>query len=147
MHYFVCDRALYCTNWRATPAKGVPPTLMCRKSAPMRYPETGPESACGEDSAVISQLQQQQTFHTLTGTPHLYLYNHHGGNTCSEDHHRMLATRLGVSKGLLRRREQELRAGLVPFDFGAGRVTVEGCNGAAFTLCGSQSPEAGLRRA
>jgi hypothetical protein len=46
----------------------------------------------------------------------------------------MLADQLGLSQGLLRRREAALRDGLSVFDFGPGPVTVEGRNGPAFTL-------------
>jgi hypothetical protein len=58
-------------------------------------------------------------------------------NTRSNDFHAMLAERLGVSQGLLRRREAKIREWLQAFDFGAGVVSVQGPNGVAFTLgCG-----------
>ena len=46
----------------------------------------------------------------------------------------MLASRLGLSKGLLLRREARLRESLRALDFGPGPVTVRGPNGVAFTL-------------
>ena len=73
----------------------------------------------------------------LEGAPHLYIYVSHAENSWDQGHHRMLADRLGLSQGLLRRREAALRDGLSVFDFGPGPVTVEGRNGPAFTLAGS----------
>ena len=55
-----------------------------------------------------------------------------------EERHRTLAREIGLSAGLLRRREAELRAGLAPIDFGPGPVTVAGYNGVAFTLDGTR---------
>lgn len=134
MQYFPESRTLHWTNWRATEAKGLPGTLMCRRSAPIRYPETGTGATLGEDTAVSLQLQRQAGFHVLTGAPHLYVYVSHGANTWGDGHHRMLARELAISQSLLRRREAQLREGLAPFDFGPGRVTVQGYNGLAFTL-------------
>jgi glycosyltransferase involved in cell wall biosynthesis len=134
MQYFEDSRTLYCTQWRATEAKGLPGTVMCRRSAPIRYPEAGADSQHGEDLAVSLQLQQHGGFHALAGAPHLYVYVSHGANTWADDHHWMLARELSISRALLRRREAQLREGLRPFDFGPGEVTVQGYNGAAFTL-------------
>jgi hypothetical protein len=66
--------------------------------------------------------------------PHLYVYTSHGMNSWSEDHHRMLASKLAISRGLLLRREAELRAALKPYDFGPGEVSVNGNNGPAFKI-------------
>jgi len=134
MQFFPDSRTLYCTNWCATESRGLPGTLMCMQYVPIRYPETGSESQLGEDSAVSLQLQRHGSFHVLTGVPHLYVYVSHGGNLCTDEHHRMLVRELSLSKGLLRRREAQLREGLRPFDFGPGDVTVQGYNGPAFTL-------------
>ncbi len=134
MQYFPATRTLYCTNWRATENKCHPATIMCRRSAPIRYPETGPTAARGEDSAVVTQLQQRGAIHYLAGAPHLFVYVSHGANTWTDDFHRRLSTELAQSQALLRRREAALRAGLRPFDFDGGTVTVEGSNGTAFTL-------------
>jgi hypothetical protein len=46
----------------------------------------------------------------------------------------LLTRRLGISRALLLRREAEIREGLRPLDFGPEDITVEGYNGAAFTL-------------
>jgi len=134
IQYFPATRALHCINFRATAAKAMPGSLTCRRAAPIRYPESGPESRLGEDSVVAAQLARAGGLHAFGGAPHLFVYVSHGANTWPDDHHRMLARELSVSSGLLRRREAQLRAGLAPFDFGPGEIAVHGYNGVAFTL-------------
>ena len=60
MQFFPDTRTLHWTNWRATEAKGLPGTLMFRRSAPVRYPETGTDAKLGEDSAVSLHLGDPQ---------------------------------------------------------------------------------------
>ncbi|HEX4198471.1 MAG TPA: glycosyltransferase family A protein [Caulobacteraceae bacterium] len=134
MQFFPSERALYGANWRATEATAHPGTLMAWRRSPIRYPETGAAARLGEDLEVVRQMQRRGGFGVLAGAPHLYVYVSHGGNSWNEAHHRMLATRLGLSQGLLRRREAALREGLAAFDFGPGAVTVQGANGPAFVL-------------
>jgi glycosyltransferase involved in cell wall biosynthesis len=134
MQFFSRTRALYCTNWRNNPVRGNPCTLMCRRSAAIRYPETGAESQVGEDVAVLRQLLERDACRFLGGVPHLYVYVSHGRNTGNDDVFRRVATRLGISQGLLRRREAQIREGLRPFELGPEPITVEGYNGVAFTL-------------
>ena len=136
MQFFPAERRLYGANWRATEAQAHPGTLMLWSWSPAAYPETGARSRLGEDLDVVLQLQRRGAYGVLAGVPHLYVYVSHGGNSWDEAHHRMLATSLGLSQGLLRRRESALREGLAPFDFGPGAVTVQGANGPAFTLDG-----------
>ncbi|MFI4933644.1 MAG: glycosyltransferase family A protein [Caulobacterales bacterium] len=136
MHYTPATRRMRLTNWRASPQASMPSTLMCLRSAPVCYPETGPEARLGEDLVVHAQLQALGGLHIIEGAPHLYVYVSHGQNTCSDEHHRMIADRLGVSLGLLRRREAAIRAGLAPFDFGPGEVVIESPAGPAFSIPG-----------
>jgi glycosyltransferase involved in cell wall biosynthesis len=133
MLYFSGPRTLYCTNWRATPVQGLPSSLMFRRSAPIRYPEAF-ESPPSEDTAVVLQLQEARGLSLLEGCAHLYVYVCHSANSWPEEHHRMLASRLGISRGLLLRREATLREELRFHDFGDGSVTVQGSNGPAFVL-------------
>jgi glycosyltransferase involved in cell wall biosynthesis len=134
MQFFPAERSLYCTNWRATEAKAHPGTLMRWSRSAVLYPETGERARLGEDLDVVLQLQDRGAYAVLAGAPHLYVYVSHGGNSWNDGHHRMLANSLGLSQGLLRRRESALREGLAPFDFGPGAVNVRGANGAAFSL-------------
>jgi len=134
MQFFPAERRLFLTNWVGTPLKGAAGTLMWRKSARASYPEEGPDANIGEDLVVVAYLQSLGGYHFLQGAPHLYVYVSHGQNTCGDDHHRMIARELGVSKRMIQRREAELRAGLTAFDFGPGDLTVEGANGTAFVI-------------
>jgi glycosyltransferase involved in cell wall biosynthesis len=134
MMFFTDSRTLYCTNWHATQTKSLPGTLMCWKSAPIRYHETGPGCRLGEDTVVALQLLELGGLHALPDAPHLYVYVSHGANSWAADHHRMLVDTLAVSRGLLSRREARLREDLRCYDFGAGAVTVRGSNGPAFVL-------------
>jgi glycosyltransferase involved in cell wall biosynthesis len=134
MHLFPQSGRLYLLNWRATPTTVDPSTLMCLRAAEPCYPEAGDEARLGEDRVVLQQLKGLGECRALSGEPHLYVYTAHGANTCSDDHHRMLAERLAVTRGLLLRREAVLRAGLGPFDFGRGGCAVYGSNGPAFSL-------------
>jgi glycosyltransferase involved in cell wall biosynthesis len=138
MQFFPAERTLYCLNWRATEATVFPGALMAWAGAPLAYPETGETARLGEDLEVVRQLHRRDSLVVLADAAHLYVYVSHGANSWSADHHRMLATRLGLSQGLLKRREAVLREGLAPFDFGPGAVIVQGAGGPAFTV------EAGL---
>ena len=137
MQFIPATRQLFLTNYTATPPRCLTATLLWRKSAPTSYPETGPESGFGEDSAMMEPLLNAGSIHFMAGLPHLYVYFSHGQNTGTAGHHAMLINRLAISKGLLLRREAVLRAGLAVFDFGPGDVVVEGSNGTAFTIAGS----------
>ena len=141
MQYFPDTRTLHCINWRATVTRCHPGTLMCMRDVPIDYPEHGPESRLGEDSVVIAQLRKQGLLDVLAGSPFLYVYVSHGANSWPAGHHRMLADRLAVSSGLLRRRETALRQELGYFDFGPGPVSVHGYNGPAFELTGASHGE------
>ena len=138
MHHFADERRLYRVNFRPAPEPVAVNTLMCRRDLPMRYPETGPASRTGEDTALFQALRHDPGYYALAGEPHLFVYVNHGANTCPASHHGLLADQLGASQGLLRRYEVSLREGLAPFNFGAAPVTVAGPNGAAFTLGDAQ---------
>jgi glycosyltransferase involved in cell wall biosynthesis len=134
MQFFPHDRSMFCLNWRATEAKSFPPSLLSQKAVEIHYPESGEQARRGEDLVILKQLAQKGGYQVLSGAPHLILYVSHGQNTWSQDHHRMLAEKLSLSKGLLMRREAKLREGLEPFSDFLGATTVCGSNGAAFTL-------------
>jgi glycosyltransferase involved in cell wall biosynthesis len=134
MQLFPRTRTLYCTNWCRAPSRSLPGTLMCRRSAPIRYPETGPESQLSEDTAVVLQLLERDACRFVADAPHLYVYVCHGRNSRGEDYYRLQIAKLAISRALLCRREARLREGLRPFAFGPEPITVEGYNGVAFTL-------------
>jgi glycosyltransferase involved in cell wall biosynthesis len=134
MQYFACERSLYKLNFAVSPDRVAVNTLMCLRKLSVRYPESGPDSIRGEDKALVTEIQGLGGYHELAGMPHLYVYVSHGANTWDDGHHRMLADKMAISKGLLKRYEADLRAGLAAFDFGGQIVTVKGPNGEAFTL-------------
>jgi glycosyltransferase involved in cell wall biosynthesis len=140
MLYFSGSRALYCTNWHATPSKSFPASLLCARSTLVPYPETGPDARIGEDMAVALAFQRAGRLHVLTDAPHLYVYVCHGGNIFARDHYQMLADKLAISRGLLIRREARLREQLRPYDLGVGAVTLQGSNGPAFVFGEPEPP-------
>ncbi|WP_180982588.1 glycosyltransferase family 2 protein [Methylocella silvestris] len=134
MQYFPRSNVLRWINWRATPAGGHPGTLMARRSVTPRYPVTGDNAQRGEDLVLAQALLERGRVGYVGEQPHLYLYASHGANTWSDDHHQMLSRELSISRGLLRRRELEIRRGLEPFCFEPGKIEVAGSNGCAFVL-------------
>ena len=134
LQYYPARGMLYLINWRATPAGGHPGTLMARRTAPIRYPESGEQATRGEDLAVALTLIDRGGVGYLRDAPHLYLYLSHGANTWDDGHHRMLSHELAVSKALLRRREAGIRSGLAPFSLPPDSIDVIGSNGTAFRL-------------
>lgn len=134
MQFFPEDRLLYRVNFRPSPHRVAVNTLMAMRSLPARYPETGSDSMRGEDTALLQQIGSLGDFHILADEPCLFVYVSHGANTWNHSHHRMLVEKMGASQALLRRSEAALRAGLEPYDFGPGTVTVMGHNGPAFDL-------------
>lgn len=115
-------------NWTRTPGGVHPGTLLARREAMPLYQET----ALGEDLALWQVLAGRGPVLRLAGAAHLYVYVAHGTNSWPSAHHAMLGETLAVSRGLLLRREADLRAGLAPF--GLAGTGVVGSNGPAFTL-------------
>lgn len=132
MQVFPASAELYVTNWTATEAGGFPGSLLLRRESPVRYPETGDESRLGEDTNLLRQLRGRDGVTHLAGPPHLYVYHSHGANSWDQGHHAMLASTLGVSAGLLKRREAEIRENLDWLKLTG--VTVRGPAGPAFVL-------------
>ena len=134
MQWIAPERRLYCVNWRGTQAQGLPGSLICRASVPVRYPEAGANARRGEDTKFVCELQRRGAVGFQQREPHLYVYVSHGANTWDDAHHHMLAERLAISSGLVLRREAALREGLALYDFGPGPVLVAGANGPGFAL-------------
>ena len=139
LKFFPQSRELYWTNWQATEGGGHAGSLMVKRSVPLRYlpihyPPEGPSDRRGEDLAAVLFLKEHCRVGYLADMPYLFIYVSHGTNLWPDAFHRMLATELSISQGLLRRREAELRAQLKDIEFGPGDVLVKGSNGLAFTL-------------
>lgn len=132
--YFPAARTLHLVSFRATRERVLPGSLMMRRDAAPRYPEEGPTSLRGEDSAGLRQIRAHGGIGVVTGIPHLYVYVSHGENTWGAGHHRMIADRLSIPCARILQREASLREGLAAYDLGAGEVAVRGYEGVAFTL-------------
>jgi glycosyltransferase involved in cell wall biosynthesis len=140
MQFFPRSRTLYWTNWQATEAQAHPGSLLAKRSTSVRYPVDGPNARLGEDLQVALFLKSHRSVRFLSGMPHLFIYVSHGENSWSIDHHEMLASTLAISKGLLSRREAQLRVALKPFSFGESEVEVRGANGTAFKIGPEPAP-------
>ena len=134
MQFFPATRELYWTNWGAAAVNVVPQTIIYHADAPISYVETGDKARIGEDLELCERLAARGQLSGLPGEPQLLVYMSHGANTGSDDFHAMLARDLGLSQGLLRRREAFIREEMAVFDLGTGPVTVRGPKGAAFIL-------------
>ena len=140
--YFTATRALHWISFHMTPERAFPGSLMMRRDVAPTYPETGPKSMKGEDSAGLAELMRTGGYECVAGAPHLCVYVSHGANTSGDVHMRMVADKLSLSRALLARREAEIRNGISAHDFGPGDIAVTGYNGVAFTLSapGASSP-------
>jgi glycosyltransferase involved in cell wall biosynthesis len=143
LQYFPATRTLLWTRWREIASRGLPGTLMFRRSEVVRYPEAGPDAARSEDMAGIAQLQSAGAFCPMAGAPHLYVYVSHGANTWDDDHHAKIARDLAIPQARLWRNEALMRRGIAPFDFGPGDLTVKGRDGVAFVIAGTPDREQG----
>ncbi|HJQ16717.1 MAG TPA: glycosyltransferase family A protein [Allosphingosinicella sp.] len=133
MLFHVGERKMCWTNWAQAPTGAHPGTLMCEAGLVAAYPEEGPLAQLSEDVTVLQELERRGPILRLAGVPHLYVYVTHPANTTTAEHHDRLARELGISRGLLLRREAALRESLGAIDFG-GEVSVEGPNGPAFRI-------------
>jgi glycosyltransferase involved in cell wall biosynthesis len=134
MQYVPADRSLYWTRWSATEAQYHPGTLMARRGAPILYETEGGQACLGEDLKVALALNARGKVRRIDGIAHLFVYTSHGANSWDDGHHKMLRDRLAISRGLLLRREAEIRDGLRPYRFDAYPVQVRGNNGVAFQI-------------
>jgi glycosyltransferase involved in cell wall biosynthesis len=68
-------------------AQLAPGTIMMGRDARFRYPEAGQYARQGEDSVLLNALSQHTPVVPLSGAGYLYLYQYHGRNTFSREHH------------------------------------------------------------
>ena len=96
LQYFEDQRTLCWTDWtgggRIEGVAGLAPgTLMMTREIGLTYPEEGPNARQGEDSVLLEALSSAVELAPLSGAGHLYLYQYHGRNTFSRDHHHRLS--------------------------------------------------------
>jgi glycosyltransferase involved in cell wall biosynthesis len=85
------NRLLCWIDWTLGGAQGeaalFPGSLMMFRDPRFRYPEDGPHARQGEDSVFLHELYTTVPVASLAGAGHLYLYEYHGRNTFSREHH------------------------------------------------------------
>jgi glycosyltransferase involved in cell wall biosynthesis len=97
LQYLEEDRALLWIDWTLSgnvtdEYQLFPGTVMLYKDARFRYPEEGPYARRGEDSMLVRDLYRSVPIARLSQQGHLYLYQFHGRNTFSKEHHYHIAT-------------------------------------------------------
>jgi glycosyltransferase involved in cell wall biosynthesis len=89
------QRILCWVDWTLGGTQGAaqlaPGTLMMFRDDRFRYPEHGPSARQGEDSVLLSQIYATVPVAHARDLGHLYLYQYHGRNTFSREHHYHLA--------------------------------------------------------
>lgn len=68
-------------------AQLAPGTLLMLRDSRFKYPEDGPFARQGEDSIFLETLYRSVPVAHLGGAGHLYLYQYHGRNIFSREHH------------------------------------------------------------
>lgn len=89
-------------------AQLAPGTLLMFRDARFKYPEEGPFARQGEDSVFLDTLYRSTPVAHLSGAGHLYLYQYHGRNTFSREHHYQMST-CRTSNAHLQENAQRLR--------------------------------------
>jgi glycosyltransferase involved in cell wall biosynthesis len=96
--HFIEEKSVLCwVDWsRGETVSGAtqlaPGTLMMRRDPRFRYPEEGLQARQGEDSALLDTVYRAIKVAHLRGAGYLYLYQYHGRNTFSREHHYRLSS-------------------------------------------------------
>lgn len=136
--HFIEDKRLLCwIDWTLDgtckdTAQLVPGTLMMLRDDRFKYPEGGAFARQGEDSVFLETLCGAIPVAHLSGVGHLYLYQYHGRNTFSREHHyRMSSYR--TSNAQLQQNADKLREAARHYPI-AKPYLVVGREGPAFAL-------------
>jgi glycosyltransferase involved in cell wall biosynthesis len=124
LHFFSPTREMFWTDWSRTILRCHPATLLAEKDKMATYPESGDESARGEDTFVLKKIRSVHPTHYLSGPASLYVYVFHSGNTMAYKHHRFIATTLAVSLARCRAEFAALAKDLASLDLGSQPITV-----------------------
>lgn len=132
------DGLLYWLDWTLNAREEkeyrlFPPTVMMVKDNRFRYVETGPRAHLGEDLALAADLCRQVPVATMSGVGWLYLYNFHGGNTCSKEHHYRLSARRSIPNDWVAARSAQIRWAVQQYPI-PRPVVVCGATGPVFSL-------------
>jgi len=136
LHYLEDANAVLWIDWtlseRGRREQLVPGTLMMFKDDRFRYPEVGPYSRSGEDSALLHDLYDAVAVAAAKDLGHLYLYTFHGRNTFDKGHHYRMAA-CGRSISDLQARRDTICAAMAHYPV-AKPYLVVGRDGPAFSL-------------
>jgi glycosyltransferase involved in cell wall biosynthesis len=110
----------------------VPGTLMMYADPRFRYPELGPASQRGEDSSLLATLHAHVPVAHARGMGYLYLYQYHGANTFSKEHHYRIS-HFAVPRARLHEHAAELSDALAQYPI-ARPALVVGSDGPAFAV-------------
>ncbi|MBV9582072.1 MAG: glycosyltransferase [Chloroflexi bacterium] len=117
LQYLDDQRAAFWVDWtnggrQSGLPSWFPGTVMMRHSAPIRYPESGPYARTGEDTMLMQELAAKVPVVGLGGNAHLYLYQYHGRNAFSREHHEQLRV-WAADAGSVSRDERRIRETLI----------------------------------
>ena len=103
LQYLEQERLIFWIDWTMSGAltdewQLFPGTVMMRRDERFRYPEAGPYSTRGEDSVMVDQLWHNVPVARVGGMGHLYLYQYHGRNTFSREHHLHITSCAGANE-------------------------------------------------
>jgi glycosyltransferase involved in cell wall biosynthesis len=148
LQYFYEANELYWTDWDYKPPRPglreevIPGTVMCLRSAEVRYPEDGPCARSGEDEVFLDQLIASGPVAKLPGEAHLYVYTFHGANVFSLAHHRKIIRGRGRDADFVRSGRALLERELACYDWPRPLVRVCGKDGTAFVYHAGRGAEA-----
>lgn len=135
-HLQLFDRTLYWIDWELGTPKAryplLPGTMLMTHDRRFRYPESGRYARLAEDWALMIDLHRRVRVSYLRDQGQLYLYNYHGGNTFSAEHHAKLRVR-SLTTAAITEREFVIRASMAHFAI-RGPIQVCGCDGPAFSI-------------
>jgi glycosyltransferase involved in cell wall biosynthesis len=136
--HFIEDKRLLCwVDWTLDgtfqgTAQLAPGTLLMFRDGRFNYPEDGAYARQGEDSVFLETLYNSIPVAHLSGVGHLYLYQFHGRNTFSREHHYRLSS-CRTSNAQLQQNADKLREAASHYPI-AKPYLVVGREGPAFAL-------------
>jgi glycosyltransferase involved in cell wall biosynthesis len=137
LQFLESERAVFWIDWTyggqiEGEQQFFPGSVMVRRDERFRYVEEGPYARAGEDSLFLSQIYRAVPVARLRGTGHLYLYQYHGRNTFSREHHLQVTT-ASADTALLHERREDIRSALAYYGI-PKPVVVVGRDGPAYVL-------------
>lgn len=131
--YHEHERRLVVIDWRSALMKGHPATVLMRRDLGVRYPAQ-PLSPHAEDASLFYELLRKRVpLVAIDDMPQLFVSRFHGTNATAEQHYRRFVTRYARSRAELVADEERLTLGLGQVLLEVDDVSVDGCDGPAFS--------------